>query len=289
MRLRMKFNLIMLAAIGAGFLIGAGVLFRVAGDSARDQIVQNSRIMMTEANAIRSYTTNALAPLLPKEHSGRFTRETVPAFAAQANFKYVQDSYPGYSYREAALNPTNLVDRAFDWEADIIRAFRDDADVKEIIIERDTPTGPLLVLSRPIRVRTEACLTCHGLAENAPPALTRTYGAVSGFGWKLDETIGAQILSVPMAFPLKLARSAYMTSLVVVALILLVIILVANLLVHFLVVRPVKRVSAAADAISLGDEAVEPYIKPGKDEISSLSVSFNRMHESLRHAMEAMR
>ena len=40
-----------------------------------------------------------------------------------------------------------------------------------------------------------------------------------------------------------------------------------------------------ADAVSLGDETIEPYIKPGKDEISSLSVSFNRMRESLNHAM----
>jgi protein-histidine pros-kinase len=40
-----------------------------------------------------------------------------------------------------------------------------------------------------------------------------------------------------------------------------------------------------ADAVSLGEENVEPYVKPGQDEISSLSVSFNRMRESLKHAM----
>jgi protein-histidine pros-kinase len=54
---------------------------------------------------------------------------------------------------------------------------------------------------------------------------------------------------------------------------------------HYLVITPVKRVSAMADAVSLGDENIAPYIKPGTDEISSLSVSFNRMRESLKHAM----
>jgi HAMP domain len=49
-----------------------------------------------------------------------------------------------------------------------------------------------------------------------------------------------------------------------------------NLLLHYLVIAPVKRVSAMADAVSLGTEHVEAYIKPGKDEISSLAVSFNR-------------
>ncbi len=44
-----------------------------------------------------------------------------------------------------------------------------------------------------------------------------------------------------------------------------------------------------ADAVSLGEENIEPYVKPGKDEISSLSVSFNRMRESLKHAMNMIK
>jgi protein-histidine pros-kinase len=47
-------------------------------------------------------------------------------------------------------------------------------------------------------------------------------------------------------------------------------------------------VSAVAEAVSLGED-VEPYVKPGKDEISALSVAFNRMRESLRHAMEMIK
>ena len=58
---------------------------------------------------------------------------------------------------------------------------------------------------------------------------------------------------------------------------------------HYLVLQPVKRLSATADKVSLGEEEVEPYIIPGKDEISSLSVSFNRMRESLKHAMDMIK
>jgi protein-histidine pros-kinase len=64
---------------------------------------------------------------------------------------------------------------------------------------------------------------------------------------------------------------------------------ILNLMLHYLVITPVKRVSAMADAVSMGDEHAAPYIKPGKDEISSLSVSFNRMRESLKHALEMIR
>ena len=289
MGLRAKFNLVILAAFAVGFLVAAVVLNRVVNDRARDQILQNARIMMTAANAIRSYTTNDLVPLLPSERDGKFVAETVPAYAAQKNFKQLQDAFSGFAYREAALNPTNLVDRAYDWEADIIRTFRDEPARQELITERDTPSGPLLHLARPITIRTEACLSCHSTPYDAPQALTRTYGTVNGFGWKLNETIGAQILSIPMALQLKLAHDAYVTFLIILVVVFAIVFVVLNLLLHYLVVAPVKRVSAMAEAVSLGEENVESYVKPGKDEISSLSVAFNRMRESLKHAMEMLK
>jgi HAMP domain-containing protein len=289
MGLRLKFNLVILAACAVGFLIGAIVLDRVVIGNARDQVVQNARIMMTAANAIRRYTAQDIVPLLPMERDGKFVPETVPAYAAQRNFRDVQAAFPGYSYREPTLNPTNLADRAQDWEADIIAQFRNEADKQELVFDRDSPIGPTLNLARPITVHDEACLTCHTTPAAAPAALTQTYGAANGFGWKLNETIGAQVLTVPLTVALKLANEIYVTLLIILAASFAVVIGVMNLLLHFLVLEPVTRVSAVADAVSLGREDVEPYIKPGKDEISSLSVSFNRMRESLKHAMDMIK
>jgi HAMP domain-containing protein len=289
MGLRGKFNLVILAAFTVGFLVAAIVLYRVFIENAREQVLQNARIMMTAANAIRSYTSSELVPLLPQERDGRFVAETVPAYAAQKNFKHLQDAFAGFSYREAALNPTNLADRAHDWEADIINVFRNETGRQEVVIERETPTGPLLHLARPISVRTETCLACHSTPSAAPTALLRTYGTANGFGWKLNEIIGAQVLSVPMALPLKLAREAYTTFMIILIGIFALIFVVLNLLLHYLVLKPVKRLSATADKVSLGEEDVEAYVKPGKDEISSLSVSFNRMRESLKHAMDMIK
>jgi HAMP domain-containing protein len=245
-------------------------------------VLQNARIMMTAANAIRTYTAEDLMPLLPTEHNGKFVAETVPAFAAQTNFKQVQASFANYTYREPALNPTNLSDRAQDWEADIIHLFRNEPNNKEVVIERDTPIGPTLNLARPVTITDEACLICHSTSAAAPAALTASYGAANGFGWKLNETIGAQIVSVPMAVPLKAAREAYTAVLIILLVMFAIIFVILNVMLHYLVITPVKRVSQIADAVSLGDEGIEPYIKPGNDEISSLSVSFNRMRESLK-------
>jgi methyl-accepting chemotaxis protein len=285
MGLRTKFNLSILVAFLIGFGIAAAVLHSVFIDNARDQVLQNARIMMTAANAIRAYTADDLVPLLPMEHNGKFVAETVPAFAAQTNFKQVQTAFPGYTYREPALDPTNPTDRPADWEADIIRGFINNPKLTELVAERDTPLGQTLNLARPVTITDQACLTCHSTATAAPAILTQTYGTANGFGWKLNDTIGAQIVSVPMAVPLAVARQTYITFLIILVIIFAIIFTILNLLLHYLVIAPVKRVTAMADAVSLGDETVESYVKPGKDEISSLSVSFNRMRESLKHAM----
>jgi HAMP domain-containing protein len=285
MGLRLKFNLSILIAFLIGFGIAAVVLRSVFIDTAREQVLQNARIMMTAANAVRKYTADDLGPLLPMEHNGKFVAETIPAFAAQTNFKDVEAAFAGYTYREPALNPTNPTDRAQDWEADIIRNFINNQKQTELVLERETPIGPTLNLARPVAVNDQACLTCHSVAAVAPAALTQTYGTANGFGWKLNDIIGAQFVSVPMAVPLAVARKTYVTFLIILIVIFAIICAILNLLLHYMVIAPVKRVTAMADAVSLGDETVEPYVKPGKDEISSLSVSFNRMRESLKHAM----
>jgi HAMP domain-containing protein len=285
MGLRAKFNLVILMACSIGFLVAAVVLGRNIENSAREQVIENARIMLTAANAIRNYTAHELVPLLSIERDGQFVPQTVPAYAAQRNFRDVQAAFEGYSYREATLNPTNLADRAQDWEADIIALFRNDPSKAEFVVQRESSIGPTINLARPITVRDEACLRCHSTPSAAPEVLTRTYGTLNGFGWKLNETIGAQIITLPMAVPLAMAESAYVTFLITLAVMFAVVFLILNLLLHVLVIAPVKRVSAMADAVSLGNDDVEAYVKPGRDEISSLSVSFNRMRESLKHAM----
>jgi hypothetical protein len=41
--------------------------------------------------------------------------------------------------------------------------------------------------------------------------MIRTYGDQAGFGWKLNEIVGAQVVSVPMAVPMQRARVTFCT------------------------------------------------------------------------------
>lgn len=286
MGLSWKFNLSISAALAVGFAIAVIVLQPLANRSARAQVLETARLMLAGANAVRHYTSTEIQPVTPLEKGGKFVPQTVPSYAAQTNFKAIRAAFPGYTYREVALNPTNLADRAEPWEADIINQFRNDAASKELILDRETPTGASVYLTRPLAVGEPACLACHSAPSAAPAAMTNSYGMANGFGWKLNEVIGAQVLSVPAGVSQKLAHSIYMTSLYVLIGIFAVVMIVLNVLLYTLIIKPVRKVSRMADAVSLGQTHFEPYIKPGKDEISSLSVSFDRMRRSLDSAME---
>jgi protein-histidine pros-kinase len=288
MGLRTKFNLVFVIVFLFGF---AGTGFALHGlfeRHARNEVLQQARIMLEAANAIRNYTTTQVNPLIMPLNLETFQPISVPGFAAQTNLRQVREKYPNYVYKEAALNPTNPIDRASDWEADIIQAFRNTPDRKELIAQRNTPTGRSLVLAHPITVGDPQCLTCHSVPANAPASMIRKYGADNGFGWQLHETIGAQIVSVPMAVPLSHADAALRTVMGVLAAVFVVILILLNVLLHYVVIRPVVRMSRIATAVSLGEADVEEYERRGKDEIAALSAAFNRMRRSLQSAMKML-
>jgi hypothetical protein len=126
-----------------------------------------------------------------------FLPQSIPFFAATEAFNYFRQQYPDYAYKEAALNPTNPRDRTSDWEMDVVDLFRNDAAKKDFVGRRETPGGPVLFVSRPIRIDDPSCLRCHGIAGSAPPELVKRYGANNGFGWALGDVVGAQIVSIP--------------------------------------------------------------------------------------------
>jgi HAMP domain-containing protein len=289
MRLLGKFNLILGLVFGAGLAITAAVSHHFLQDSAREDVVRQARLMMEAMRSARDYTTKQIKPLLvnQQEHQRSFLPQTVPAFAATEDFNYLRANYPDYAYKEAALNPTNLRDRAVDWEADVINTFRNRSGLKEIVNERDTPMGRSLYLARPIAA-DPPCLECHSTPRAAPVAMIRRYGSNNGFGWQPHEIIGAQIVSVPMAVPVKMADAAFRTLMVELAAVFLASLVVLDLALLLAVVRPLRRLSAMADQISVGKMDIPELPATGKDEIAILAGSFNRMRRSLERAMKML-
>jgi HAMP domain-containing protein len=289
MRLLVKFNLILILVFGSGMAAAAYFARDFLEQTAHEQVLQQARLMMGSASAMRTYTSKQVGPLLQQHQTqvNTFLAQTVPAYAATEAFNYLHADYPDYMYKEATLNPTNLRDRAVDWESDVIQIFRTHPEQKEFSGERDTPSGRALFLAKPI-VAGGPCLECHNTWRQAPVALVRIYGKNNGFDWKIGDTVGAQIISVPMSVPLGIADRAFrslMFSLVGVSLATL---LLLDLAIVLIVIRPVTRLSKAADQISKGDLSVPELEVKGADEISQLAQSFNRMYLSLVKAIRML-
>jgi HAMP domain-containing protein len=288
MKLRGKVNL----ALGGAFLVGLVVAAVGAHKILTDEAIQNStreaRIVIEQASAIRAYTAESIKPLLESQLKVQFLPHSIPSFAAQSNFKLVQNKLPEYSYREPTLNPTNVNDRAVEWEADIINDFREHPEKTETMATRDTPVGRFLTLSRPLKVSSPACLTCHSTPDVAPATMVALYGSQHGFGWKQGETVGAQVVSIPMAVPLQRAYNSLIVLMAALAGAFLIILLIVDSLLRALVVKPVIGISEMASEVSMGKLDAPEYTRSSHDEIGSLASSFNRMRRSLQNAMKML-
>lgn len=289
MRLLLKFNLVLLLVFAVGLVTTGLICRRLLRQNAKAEIMENARIMMEAAIAVRTYTATQIKPLLETQMKYSFLPQSVPAYSANAYFSQLQKAFPAYAYKEATLNPTNPVNRATDWEADLIQEFRKVHEKTEIIGERDTPNGPTLYMARPLKVSSPACLTCHDTVEGAPRTMVERYGDANGFGWKLNDIVTAQIVSVPMQLAVQRANGVFWTFMISLAVVFLLGIVAINLLLIFLVIRPVNQLSTMASSVSLGNSDITEFPVMGQDEIAELSLSFNRMGRSLAEAMKLLR
>jgi protein-histidine pros-kinase len=288
MKLAWKFNLVLLAIFLAGFLIAGLVSYRQLQANAREEIVQNARLMMEAALASRSYTNSQVKPLLETQLRYTFLPQTVPAYAATEVFNDLRKKHPDYGYKEATLNPTNPRDRANDWEADIVQTFRQSTSLAEMVGERDTPTGRTLYLARPIQVQSAACLVCHSTVEAAPRTMVDLYGNANGFGWQMNEVIGAQVVSVPMSLPIARANSTFRTFMLSLAAVFLAAFVLLNVMLYTMVIRRVTRLAGVADQVSLGNFDAGEFRSRSRDEIGVLTEALSRMKTSLVQAMKML-
>lgn len=286
MGLRLKFNIVLALVFAAGIAVSAFVSHKLLQDNAKAEVLRNAGLMMEAALSVRGYTVSQVKPHLDYQLQEKFLPQTVPAYAATETFNSLRKKYPDFAYKEATLNPTNPRDRAVEWEADVVNAFRNNAAQAELVGERDTPSGRMLYIARPIQIKDAACLACHSVPTAAPASMVALYGESNGFGWKHNEIVGAQVVSVPMALPIKNANDTFMVFMGSLAAIFLATFVVLNVMLSFMILRPIARMSGAADRISTGDFNVPEFTGKGGDEIAALGTSFNRMRRSLQKALK---
>lgn len=287
-KLLLKVNLLLLIVFVAALFVSYHIAKDMLIANAQEEIQDNARIMMESALAVRNYTSSQVAPLLSTQLKYEFVPQSVPSYSATEYFQMLRKSRPDYTYKEATLNPTNPRDRAVDWEVDVVNRFRQNTDLHESMGVWNGGTGKALYLARPLRVKDQACLNCHSAVDKAPLTMLDHYGNANGFGWNLDEVVGAQIVSVPYELPLKRATNALHGFIALLTGSFVFLFITVNAFMYGIVVRPVMKLAKIVERVSLGEKQVPEVRSHAHDEIGSLTMAFNRMRRSLDESISML-
>jgi HAMP domain-containing protein len=288
MGLRLRFNLILAACYLLGLTLFLIPFYQLSRQEAIELLHGQIEVLREQALAVRRYTRDEIEPVLANQSSVQFLSQTVPSFSAQRVFSNFREKYPQFFYKEAALNPTNPSDLATEDERALIEALRADPKLKQDASLREVDGKLHYTVTYPLTIKDEACLRCHSTPDRAPPPMVALYGSKNGFGWKLNETIGAQIISVPMSVADERVWRTMSLFIGVASGIFLLLMLLLNYLLNRYVISPVMKMAKTAEQVSLGDASAAEFDAGGNDEIASLGRSFTRMRRSLDSAMKML-
>ena len=291
LKLNQKFNLLLLVVFLVAVLLSGLILSTVLNRQTEAIIANKATILMQTMLSVRDYTSTQIDPLLaPRiETEAEFLPQTVPGYSAREVFEHLRKNpdYAAFFYKEATLNPTNLRDKADRFEAQVVEKFRQQPTLTEDNGYRESPAGDLFYIARPIAIREASCLRCHSTPDVAPKSQLATYGRENGFGWQLNEIVGAQMISVPASDVRNDAQRAFFLFMGIITLAFALAIAAINLLLRRAVTQPLNAIAKAANEVSMGNMEME-FDQSTDDEIGRLAQAFNRMKTSLVMAMNML-
>lgn len=286
-----KFNLLLILVFVISICLSGAILSSVLQRRAQNEVSSQALLLMKTMNSVRTYTQDRINPLLAPqlETVTAFIPETVPAFSATEVFENFRktEGNENFLYKEATLNPTNLRDKADGFETKLVERFRQESNIKEIVGFRSLPEGDVFYIARPLAITQQTCLRCHSTPELAPKSQLITYGRKNGFGWKLNEIVAAQIISVPSKEIFNHAQSSWSLIMGLLIAIFTVVLLLINFLIKKTVIQRIKNIEKIAQRVSTGDMNAD-FNESSKDEIGGLAAAFNRMKSSLQIAMDML-
>src|SRR5688572_3347063 len=288
LNLSTRFTLILSGVFLVGIAIGGTAYWRALQGRAQDEIAAQGTLLIETMNAVRGYTSTHVRPLLADQlaDSPEFISETVPAFSARTVFENFrgQLDFSTYLYKEAALNPTNPLDTADEFEANLLNQFYSGESSEEVSGYRDLNGENLFYIARPLKIGSESCLECHSTPDKAPASLIATYGDKGGFGWALDEVIAVQVIYVPAEEVFNAALQTFSLVMGVFVITFAIVILLINFLLRNYVIQPVNVLSGLANKISADENFSTDLestslqsITKRPDELGNLAQVFRKM------------
>ncbi len=280
MSLRLKANLIYAATVGAALLFGL-LIAQVTSHQIRvATATQEASLMMAQAEVAARYTRQDVAPLIEaNDRAGvLFVPESAPFYAVEKQARLLADIKPGFSLRRVVLDPTSVADQPDRWERAAIDRVRNSLDHAPFVEQR----GQTLKLIAPIRMADGVCATCFTSRAAAPPGIVDAFGSHAGFDRKPGEIVGITVASVPLPKGFGFGDRTILLWLLLIAIALWV---ALNVILEYIVLRPIGRVAMIANQVSLGQPGISEFDVGHGDEIGVLTQSFNRLRRSMESAL----
>ncbi|MEH2089672.1 Tll0287-like domain-containing protein [Nostoc sp.] len=286
-----KFNLLLILVFIISIL-GSGVaLSSVLQGRAQNEVNSQAQILIQMVNAVRDYTQNRIVPLLePRlDTNPTFMPEVVPTFSSTEVFENFRKKpeFKNFFHKDATLNPTNLADKADNFETQLVERFRNEPNTLEITGFRKLPEGEVFYIAQPLKITQAKCLRCHSTPDQAPKSQLVNYGSENGFGWQLNQIVSAQIISVPSQDIFANAKQTWILIMVLLIAIFAIVVFLINFLITKYVIQRIRRIEKIAQKVSIGDMSAD-FEESSHDEIGGLAEAFNRMKSSLKIALEML-
>ncbi len=304
LRLGPKFNLILLAVFIVGAITSWAALKLIMQRQAESEVAADSDMLRKTMNSVREYTSNNAGPHLKAEQkrTATFIKETVPGFSAREVFEYFRkkDGFSDFLYKEASPNPTNLRDKADEFEELLVRRFEAEPATLSVSGFRQVNGQQFFYSAGPMTVKAASCLECHTTPDVAPASMVAAYGPDNGFNWKLNQVVAAQIVYVPAAHVLAEGRCDAAHVILLFVVVFALVILLINVLLRGAVIRPLTHLAAATDAIGQGSDAAQKFedTEEGRevkqagsrgDELGRLATTFGLMAGKVREREQGLR
>ncbi|MBU0481445.1 MAG: DUF3365 domain-containing protein [Proteobacteria bacterium] len=270
--------LLVLAVLAIG-----GASYRFSTSHALEEAREKGDIIFNYIMAQRDFFREEQRSLAMEivEHD-RFYPTLMSGFVVtRATWDRFKKSLPGYSFKQATVDPLFPANKADADELDIISQFRNDGSKKRLEGTMQKGGEEYFYIATPIKVTAKGCLKCHGNPADAPKDQVDAYGSVNGYNWKLDDTVATFIVYVSIS---KAMEQAVRTTGILVIIgvgIMVVMIILMWLFITRSVVTPILTLSARTEEISLGKNLGDSISHNANDEIGQLANAINRLRISL--------
>jgi PAS domain-containing protein len=261
------------------------------------QVVSQQADMALQFNlSIREYVGNAIRPVM-YEFVGdeEFIPETMStSFVARSIFEDTRKYFPDFILKFSSDNPRNPKNQAGPQELEVIQYLNNHPE--KTTWEGNITINKISYFAKfKARRMEKSCLRCHGDPADAPASMVKRYGATAGFHRPLGKVIALDAVAIPISSVQEHLWAELRKNFTMIG-----IGFVGLLIIMFTVVKCIitNRLSTItkhfADAASpLNYVPVDPLKVQGRDEISALADSFNRLaskmsqyHSSLENEIQ---